>query len=294
MTTLLVTGAGGRIGRAALPALEADGFAIRAPSRAELDLATADVGTLAEALRGVDVVIHLAGVAHRDADEALVNAVNRDGAARLAQAAALTGVARFVFASTIYAASAPGRALPFTAMTNDAPHGVYGVAKRAAEERMREILGGRLLVLRFAPVLLGPPAGGLGRLLAASRLPAPLPFGALANRRSLASPATVVSALRAAAAGKGAGGKRLNVVPVADAAPVSTAGIVRAFRAARGKGPSLFPAPVALLKAGIRLAAGADVAATVCEDFVIDVSALREMSAKPVEDSRPALEAYAS
>jgi UDP-glucose 4-epimerase len=290
MSRAVLTGATGRIGRLLAPRLESAGHEVARQSRdASLgDLAAASEDAMARAMAGSEIVVHLAGVAHRAADPALIDAVNREAAIRLARAARKAGVRRFVLASTIYAASAPGRTSPFNALTDDAPHGPYGEAKRAAETGVRDVFGDDAVILRFAPVLLGPPAGGLGRLLRLSTLPVPLPFAGLRNRRSLASPETALRALeRSVTVGSG-------VIPVADARPVSAAEIVTAFRAAKGQGPGLFALPTWLVRAALRGLGGADVAATLCENFIVDTTELRTMGVEPLADSLPALRAYAS
>jgi UDP-glucose 4-epimerase len=290
MSRIVLTGPTGRIGRLLGPRLDDAGHQVTRYDRAGPlgDLAVATEDTLARALEGSEVVMHLAGVAHRKADRALIDAVNRDATIRLARVAHQVGVRRFVLASTIYAASMPCRTSRFTALTDDAPHGVYGAAKRAAEAGLQDRFGNDAVILRFAPVLLGPPAGGLGRLLHLSALPIPLPFASLRNRRSLASPETALSALeRCVTCGSG-------VTPVADDTAVSAAEIVTAFRASRGREPGLFALPPALVRAAVHGLAGADVAATLCDDFIVDTGALKAMGIDPVADSMPALRAYAS
>ncbi|MFJ6196881.1 SDR family oxidoreductase [Micromonospora sp. NPDC092111] len=67
---VLVTGAGGRLGRAVLPRLGADGFTVRAMSRQArhdptVDWVVGDLATgagLVEAVAGVDAVLHLASL----------------------------------------------------------------------------------------------------------------------------------------------------------------------------------------------------------------------------------------
>jgi nucleoside-diphosphate-sugar epimerase len=55
---ILVTGGSGVLGRAAMPLLRAEGHVVFAPSHAELDLF--DPGAVAEAVAGMDAVLHLA------------------------------------------------------------------------------------------------------------------------------------------------------------------------------------------------------------------------------------------
>ena len=55
---ILVTGGSGVLGRAAMPLLRAEGHVVSGPSRAALDLF--DPGAVAEAVAGMDAVLHLA------------------------------------------------------------------------------------------------------------------------------------------------------------------------------------------------------------------------------------------
>ena len=62
-----------------------------------------DPAVAADAMQGIDLVLHAAGILHprRIAD---LYAINRDGTAHLARAAVAAGVRRFVFISTNAAA----------------------------------------------------------------------------------------------------------------------------------------------------------------------------------------------
>jgi len=111
--TVLLTGATGRIGLVFARRLVADGVRVRALVRetsdtTELDALGVDtiVGhfddadALARAVEGCEIIYHLA--VSRDASGAgSAQAVNVDGTERLARAAARSGVARFVHASTL-------------------------------------------------------------------------------------------------------------------------------------------------------------------------------------------------
>lgn len=110
----LVTGASGFLGRALVPALSEAGFELTA--QYHRGLAPAGVAG-AEALRcalpegldrlslnDVDVVYHLAGIAHQQADEQAYRRVNLDASVALAQRALDAGVRRFIFVSSVKAA----------------------------------------------------------------------------------------------------------------------------------------------------------------------------------------------
>src|SRR6478735_1703632 len=113
MARILFTGASGFAGRSLAPYLARAGFDVRAASRdAALQFSEPNISTVrypasaddwANALDGVDGVVHLAGLAHRPATAEEHDAINHRLAADAAQAAARSGVKHFVFVSSIAA-----------------------------------------------------------------------------------------------------------------------------------------------------------------------------------------------
>ena len=90
MTAVLVTGASGFIGRAACAEFAKRGWTVRAGVRT----ATTDLAK-GWPLEGVDVVVHLAGIAHQihaQNAEAVYQALNCEATERLASAAAEAGL----------------------------------------------------------------------------------------------------------------------------------------------------------------------------------------------------------
>ncbi|MGA0604742.1 NAD-dependent epimerase/dehydratase family protein [Phenylobacterium sp. VNQ135] len=146
-----VTGATGFLGRRLVRALAEAGWRVRILARRdpidplwagiEPEVVPGDLSdpyALASLTRGADAVIHGAAVVKaRSAGE--FAAVNREGARRLAEAAA--DVPQVVLVSSL-AAREPQLSR-------------YAVSKRAAEEAMAEVLGGRLTVAR-PPAIYGP------------------------------------------------------------------------------------------------------------------------------------------
>jgi uncharacterized protein YbjT (DUF2867 family) len=94
---VLVTGASGTLGSAVLPRLEKQGYAVRPMSRAPRDgWAAADLRTgdgLAAAVRGVDVIVHLASAPGR------ARQTDVAGTRRLLEAAGAAGVRHVLYVS---------------------------------------------------------------------------------------------------------------------------------------------------------------------------------------------------
>ncbi len=218
--TAVVTGARGFVGRHLCMHLLAAGSRVRVldrdadavsgcePLPAGLALES-DTSAWVEALTGVDYVYHLAGIAHRQADEALLRAVNEESPVRLFQAAQAADVSAFVWLSSIKALGATSRE-PFTEVSPPAPVDVYGASKARGEARLlavRDTAATRLAVVR-PPLVYGPGVKanflsllGLARLAA---LGVPLLLGAATAPRSLVGVANLCDLLlRLRATGSG-------------------------------------------------------------------------------------------
>jgi len=116
MTRVLVTGAGGFLGRALIEDLLTSGHRVRALARRPppagdrpgIETVVGDVRDphcAGKAASGCDVIVHLAGLVHavddRSVTEADYQAVNVDGTRHLLEAAVDGGVQRFLFASSV-------------------------------------------------------------------------------------------------------------------------------------------------------------------------------------------------
>ena len=107
---VLVTGATGGLGRTLVPALVAEGHAVRATGRNRtigdaltgVDFIAADLAEedLSPLVRDVEIVFHLAARSSPWGSDALFEAVNVVATRRLLDAARAAGCRRFVFAST--------------------------------------------------------------------------------------------------------------------------------------------------------------------------------------------------
>src|SRR4051794_677220 len=258
LARILVTGAGGFIGRVLCPGLAARGHRVAAGLRQPVQpgIAGAESRLLGDiapgrdwggALRDLDIVVHLAQRAHAPPSDRILEA-EPQAAAALARAAALSGVRRFLYVSSIKAmgeATAPGR--PFPAEDTPRPEDAYGRAKLATEQALAAVTvetGLELLILR-PPLVYGPGVGGNFRALlrlAGSGLP--LPFAGLDNRRSLIARDNLVDLIAAccthpsiAPVGRG------TILLASDGADLSTPGLIRILAASQGRKANLFALP---------------------------------------------------
>lgn len=147
MTTILVTGAAGQLGRALLGAPWPDGVDVVGTDRTRLDLTDADQCQRVVGALEPDSIVNCAAytaVDSAETDPDLADAVNRLGVAHLAAAAAAAD-ARLVQLSTDYVFDGTKGAW-YTEDDPVAPLGVYGRTKAAGEDAARALP--RHLVLR--------------------------------------------------------------------------------------------------------------------------------------------------
>ncbi|MFK7977652.1 MAG: NAD-dependent epimerase/dehydratase family protein [Halioglobus sp.] len=193
----LVTGATGFIGSRLVPHLEQLGHEVVALSRLggtlptgqlthAVDLSASEISQ--HLLEGVDVVLHLAGIAHQSASAEAYRRVNVDSTRELAKSAADSGVACFIFLSSVKAmgAAATDQRRDESDLTDLLSE--YGASKRAAEDALFEQTrksSMSCVVLRPALVYGPQPKGNLSHLARAVelRIPCPPDYG----RRSMVS-----------------------------------------------------------------------------------------------------------
>lgn len=259
---VVVTGASGFVGRHLVPALVVAGFRVRTVTRSGAAVAPAGEyavhpGIAADAdwsgiLAGADAVVHLAGLAHLPLDSRLARSqlrrVNVVATDRLAQASARAGVATFVFLSSIKAVADHSGDQALTELTPSRPEDCYGMAKLAAERRLRRHSPGlpamRTLILR-PPLVYGPGvAANFAALARLVRRGLPLPLGAVRNRRSLIYVGNLTDAIVRCL-------QRPDVPAgtfhLSDGPPVSTPELIRAIARAQGRPARLVSLPAAWL-----------------------------------------------
>ncbi|MDO3377812.1 UDP-glucose 4-epimerase family protein [Geoalkalibacter halelectricus] len=290
MSTILITGATGFVGRGLCSRLKTEGRdfrrAVRRQTPEEDTHAVGDIGpdtSWSEALNGIDTVIHLAARAHimnESASDPLreFRRVNVDGTLNLARQAAAAGIKRFIFLSTIKVngeQTLPG--LPFTEISPSAPEDPYGISKHEAEQGLAEIAretGMEVVIIR-PPLVYGP--GVKGNFASMMRWIAkgiPLPLGAIHNQRSLVALDNLVDFIITCLDHPAAANQTFLV---ADGEDLSTTDLLRRVGQAMGKPARLIPVPVGLLKAGAALLGKQAMAQRLCGNLQVDISKAREV-----------------
>lgn len=304
---VVLTGGTGFVGRHLVPRLLAAGHEVTAAVRGaapagtaalKLDDASPEAAWTA-ALSGADALVHVAGLAHRLSDdparaEADHRRINRDWALTLGRAARAAGVTRCLFVGTVYVHAVPPPGVAVTEATPIAPLGPYATAKAEAEAELTKIFAdASLVILRPSLVHGRGAAGNLARLVRLCDTPLPLPFGAIANRRTLVSVDALCGAIGAVLA-RWQQAPASGAYVLGDAAPVTTAQMVAAIRAGLSRAPRLLPVPPALLRGLLHMAGKGAMAEQLLGDMAVDASAFaRDFAWTPEADTLAGLRAMA-
>lgn len=244
----LVTGSGGFVGGALLRSV---------PDASVIHMGAAEWRAQAERADFRDrVVFHLAARVHRTrGDSAGWMSDNVEKTLALAQAAARGGARRLVFLSTLKVHGDETRAHAFRPENRFDPPDDYARSKALAEERLAAMARASSLevVTLRAPLLFGRGAkANLAALLRLADSPLPLPFAAIANRRSWLHVDDLCSALLACGTREGIGSRAFIA---AHPQPFSTCALVSGLRARLARPRRLFAMPRSLLEAAA-MAAG--------------------------------------
>lgn len=293
MTRVLVTGASGFVGKPLCRDLVRAGFrvsaATRNPRRVD-DLHGVEVRPVAGlgagtdwsgALRGVDMVVHLAARVHVMKDEsddplAAFRRVNAQGTAKLAVDAAAAGVRRLVMLSTIKVNGEKTEERGFTGADAVAPEDPYAKSKFEAERALFGVAGAsdlQAVVIR-PPLVYGPEVrGNFLSLLGLCRKAPPLPLASIRNGRSLIYVENLVSAILACLKTPAAAG---GIYVVRDGEDLSTPELIRRLSAAMGRPDRLWPCPPALLRAAGAMTGRAATVARLLDSLRVDDRQIRQ------------------
>jgi UDP-glucose 4-epimerase len=294
-----LTGATGFIGKYLLKELPKRGYRLRVllrrPTMLPEGCASAVIGDLAkpynmaEALSGVDAVIHSAGIASTMSGlpEDDYRLFNTEATVKFARAAERARVKRFVFLSSIRAQSGPTAEGVLTEEHEPRPTDAYGRSKLAAEQGLAETALD-WVALRLA-LAYGPGVeGNMARLIKLARSPYPLPLAGLRAEHSLLALDNLVEAVDTVLA---ALEPLKRPFIVADPKPLTLGAIVAAMREGLGRRAALFYVPKPLLKSALRAAGHAEGYEPLFGSLVADPSALTRLNWTPPVETKDGLAA---
>ena len=293
---ILITGATGFVGKALVQRLLADDelrrlvVAVRRGGHRWQEqvqpIVTGDLNSSTHwsiALEGVAVVVHSAARVHVINDTAAdplvaFRAVNVNGTLNLARQAAVAGVKRFVFVSSVKVSgesTSPGRA--FTEADAPNPQDAYGQSKYEAEQGLRQLsadTGIEVVIIR-PPLVYGPGVkANFAALMRAVQRGLPLPLGVLHNQRSLVALHNLVDFIVICITHTEAANQTFLV---SDGQDLSTTELVRGMAQAAGLPARLLPVPVWALQAGALLLGKSDAVQRLCGNLQVDISKARSL-----------------
>ena len=288
MSSTLVTGANGFVGKALCAELSRKGYSVRAVVRAKVTLKeNAEVVSVQEVdgitdwsatLSNVDTIIHLAARVHIMDDNAInplmeFRKVNVEGALNLAEQAAKAGVRRFIFISSIKVnGERTEMDRPFT--ENDAPNpqDAYGISKLEAEQGLLKIAQQtdmEVVIIRPPLVYGAGVKANFANMMQIIARGIPLPLGAIYNKRSFVYLENLVNLILHCIAHPAAANQ---VFLVSDGHDLSTTELLRKCALALGKKPMLIPIPQKLIEVSASLLGKKMVAQRICGNLQVDIS----------------------
>jgi len=283
--SMALTGATGFVGRFLLKDLKRRGYRVRAllrhPDALVPEIESAIIGdlarpaNLAQALRGIDYIVHSAAIAHamsgRPDDD--YRTINTQATVALARAGAAAGVKRFVFLSSIRAQTDASADRVLTEDMEPAPTDAYGRSKLEAEQALAA-LGIDWVALR--PVLVYGPGvkGNLAALFKLARMPVPLPFSGFKAKRSLLSIGNLAGAVDTVIRTESSPNRALIA---ADPTPVTLAEIVEAYRSGMGRSGAQFYVPPGIVKGFLSLLGKEELGKRLGGSLVVETSALKSL-----------------
>jgi len=232
-----------------------------------------------DSLVNVDVVVHCAARVHIMDDTACdplneFRAVNTHGTLNLAKQAALAGVKRFVFLSSIKVngESTSGKA-PFTARDKSFAEDPYGISKAEAEQQLLDLskqTGMEVVIIR-PPLVYGEGVkANFASLMRFVSKGFPLPFRAIKNnKRSLVSVYNLVDLIKVCITHPKAANQ---IFLASDDHDLSTAEMVALMAKVQGKKNLALPVPVWCFKLAGKLLNKSDVIDRLTGSLQLDIT----------------------
>lgn len=245
-------------------------------------------GDLADAnldCAGLDAVVHAAGLGHRRGVAPQIwRRANVDAAINIARLAKSAGVKRFVLIST---AHVHGRVHDGIVSDDTAPNPMddYAASKLEAEQAVAGIFDDGLSILRPVAVI-GPHCpGNLQLVMKLLHRGLPLPFGAIANRRSFIDVRDLAQLTQAVL--------RAPAPPIillaASPEAIATPALIQALAEGMRVRPNLLPFPPAILAAAAKMLGRAAMWQSLAGSFAANPLAALELGWAPANSLRESL-----
>lgn len=295
---ILVTGANGFVGRAVLQHLNAlenvktVGSLKTASSHVKDEKnyqAFEVVGELSgqtdwsQALKDVNTVIHTAARVHVMKDTASdplkqFRSVNVEGTLNLARQAAVAGVQRLVFISSIKVnGESTAKGNPFNPDDDPAPSDAYGISKLEAEQGLRAIseqYGMEFVIIR-PPLVYGPGVkANFQSMMHWLQRGIPLPFGSINNLRSMVSLGNLVDFIATCLFHPEA---KNQIFLVSDGEDISTTQLLRRLSSKLGTPARLFSIPESLIINMAKILRQPAIAMRLCGTLQVDINKQKQL-----------------
>jgi nucleoside-diphosphate-sugar epimerase len=236
-----------------------------------------------DAVTDQQVVIHAAARAHIMKDEVVDPLVeyrqtNVDGTLNLARQAAVAGVRRFIFISSIKVnGERTYIGKPYTAEDIPAPEDAYGISKYEAEQGLLQIASDTELevVIIRPPLVYGPGVkGNFSSMIQVVKKRVPLPLGAIKNKRSLVALDNLVDLIITCIDHPAAANQ---VFLAGDGEDISTTELLRGVAKAAGVSSRLIPVPASVLMFMASLIGKKEMAQRLLGSLQVDISKARDL-----------------
>ncbi|TNF01277.1 MAG: SDR family oxidoreductase [Bacteroidetes bacterium] len=291
---VLLTGATGFVGQAVIDKLLSGRHQVKAVVRrssksmhkniASVSVDTIDSNTVwGNALRDIDTVIHAAARVHVMNEEshdhlAQYREVNVEGTMNLAREAALSGVKRFIFISSIKVngeRTEDEKSFRETDLPN--PQDAYGLSKLEAERQLQKLAAETCMevVIIRPPLVYGPGVKANFRaMIRCVERGLPLPLSAIENKRSFVALENLADLIVTCMEHPLAANQTFLA---GDGEDYSTPELIRSVANHLNVPPRMFSLPVWILHTLAKIVGRGNVSHRLCDSLTVDITKAREV-----------------